>query len=138
MSSPVEPDEPTIWPVLSVQLCGVIPLQLLACWTMVLTLPQSMYDPAFSSHDRLPRGKFDAVLCSDVLEHVPFEETEEFVGRLFDYANKFVWASVCCRLAKKEFEDGLNMHVNVQPFWWWSAKFAKLSNGKSHVLVETR
>ena len=33
-------------PLASVQLCGVIPDQVAACWTMVLTLPQSMYEPA--------------------------------------------------------------------------------------------
>lgn len=98
----------------------------------------TLYDPAFASHDKLPEGKFDAVIASDVLEHVPFEESEELIKRLFSYANKFVWASVCCRLAKKEFEDGVNMHINVQAFWWWQAKFAKLSKGKPHLLVETR
>ena len=98
----------------------------------------TLYDPAFASHDQLPEGKFDAVICSDVLEHVPFDEAEELIRRLFDYSNKFVWASVCCRKAKKEFEDGLNMHITIQPFWWWQAKFAKLSKGKQHLLVETR
>ncbi len=98
----------------------------------------TLYDPAFASHDQLPEGKFDAVLCSDVLEHVEVAGTEELVTRLFGYANKFVWASVCCRPAKKAFDDGVNMHVNIQPFWWWQAKFAKWSRGKVHVLIETR
>lgn len=98
----------------------------------------TLYDPAFATHDKLPEGKFDAVLCSDVLEHVPLDEVEELVSRLFDYSNKFVWASVCCRLAKKEFEDGMNMHITIQPFWWWQAKFVKWSRGKNYVLIETR
>ncbi len=98
----------------------------------------TLYDPAFASHDRLPERKFDAVLCSDVLEHVEAEGTDELVTRLFNYADKFVWASVCCRPAKKTFDDGVNMHICIQPFWWWQAKFAKLSKGLPHVLVETR
>lgn len=98
----------------------------------------TLYDPAFASHDQLPDGKFDAVLCSDVLEHIPGDEVEAFVRRLFDYSNKFVWASVCCRIAKKSFDDGLNMHVTVNAFWWWQAKFVKWSGGKPYVLVETR
>lgn len=97
-----------------------------------------LYDPAFPSHDELPKGKFDAVVCSDVLEHVPLDEVAELVYRLFDYSNKFVWASVCCRPAKKVFDDGLNMHVTIQPFWWWQAKFVKWSQGKPYVLIETR
>jgi len=98
----------------------------------------TLYDPAFPSHDDLPKGTFDAVLASDVLEHIPLEEVAELVSRLFNYSEKFVWASVCCRLAKKTFEDGVNMHVTIQPFWWWQAKFVKWSQGKSYVLVETR
>lgn len=98
----------------------------------------TLYDPAFADHDMIPAGKFDGVLCSDVLEHVPYEEVPAFVRRLFDYAEKFVWASVCCRVAKKKFDDGLNMHVTVQAFWWWQAKFVRWSRGKPYVLVETR
>jgi methyltransferase family protein len=98
----------------------------------------TLYDPAFASHDKLPKGKFDAVLCSDVLEHIPEAEVPALVKTLFDYSKRFVWASVCCRIAKKSFDDGLNMHVTVNAFWWWQAKFVKWSGGKSYVLVETR
>jgi hypothetical protein len=98
----------------------------------------TLYDPAFETHDRLPKGKFDAVICSDVLEHIPQEELPKLVRRLFDYSSKIVWASVCCRAAKKTFPDGHNLHVTIEGFWWWQAKFAKWSQGKSYVLIETR
>jgi len=98
----------------------------------------TLYDPAFPSHDDLPKGTFDAVLASDIMEHIPQDEVDELIIRLFKYANKFVWASICCRPAKKVFDDGLNMHVTIHGFWWWQARFAKLSSGKHHVIVETR
>jgi hypothetical protein len=85
-----------------------------------------LYDPAFTAHDLAPQpGEvFDAVLCCDVLEHVPLEEVDEFVAVLFRHAGRFVWASVCCRPAKKCFPgDGLNMHVTVRSFAWWRHKF---------------
>lgn len=85
----------------------------------------TLYDPAFPRHEAKPVGKFDAVLCSDVLEHIPEEHVEALIADLFWYAKKFVWASVCCRPAKKCFEDGTNMHVTVKEFAWWDEKMAE-------------
>lgn len=108
------------------------------CLDQVLGIPRpTIYDPAFPSHDTLPEGKFDGVLCSDVLEHVPEEEIDELVIRLFAYSNKFVWASVCCRPAKKLLPNGDNMHVTLRAMSWWREKFNQHSNGVIHVLTET-
>lgn len=92
-----------------------------------LGLPRSavtLYDPAFRPSSTLPSGTYDLVICSDVLEHIPEPEVDEFIDRLFQYARKGVWASVCCRPAKKVFPDsGANLHVCVKPYEWWDAKF---------------
>ncbi len=32
------------------------------------------YDPAYSRHSALPAGRFDGVICTDVLEHCPEED----------------------------------------------------------------
>jgi hypothetical protein len=77
----------------------------------------------FRSWTACPAGTFDGVLCSDVLEHVPDEELDVFIPRLFAYADKFVWASVCCRAAKKCFPSGENMHVTIRPMSWWRRRF---------------
>jgi len=99
----------------------------------------TLYDPAFNRDNALPTGKFDMVICSDVLEHVPEDEVDAFVARLFSYAKRGVWASVCCRPAKKTFPDGTNLHVTVRPFEWWDEKFrnAMLDTGVISSLVET-
>lgn len=87
----------------------------------------TLYDPAFKTHDTLPPDGvlFDLVICSDVLEHIPEPQVKEFVFDLFELSSKFVWASVCCRLAKKCFPDGRNLHVTVRPLDWWCDVFAK-------------
>jgi hypothetical protein len=88
----------------------------------------TLYDPAFPAVSEVPHGKFDGVLCSDVLEHIPEEDVDEFVKRLFGYARKFVWASVCCRPAKKTFPDGgPNLHVTLYPLNWWVKRFTDVS-----------
>lgn len=98
----------------------------------------TLYDPAFSTHDVLPKGRFDLVVCSDVLEHVPLIETGRFIKRLFDYGEKGVWASVCCRPAKKRFPDGrTNLHVTVRPYEWWLEQFREHSKGRPFTLIET-
>jgi 2-polyprenyl-3-methyl-5-hydroxy-6-metoxy-1,4-benzoquinol methylase len=97
----------------------------------------TLYDPAFERLDEKPYGKFDGVICSDVLEHVPEADVDAFIANLFTHAKKFVWASVCCRPAKKCFADGTNLHCTVQPFAWWQAKFEEQCEGLPFVLVET-
>lgn len=99
----------------------------------------TLYDPAFRGRNKLPPAgtQFDGVICSDVLEHVPEDELDELIKRLFGYARHFVFASVCCRPAKKSFEDGTNMHITLRPFEWWDEKFTLIGGAVPFVLVET-
>lgn len=98
-----------------------------------------LYDPAFPQHEKAPppSRKFDLVICSDVLEHVPEADVDEFIKTLYSHGG-VVWASVCCRPAKKTFpQTGENLHVTIRPFQWWDGMFAKHANGRPFVLVET-
>lgn len=97
----------------------------------------TLFDPAFSRDNVLPPTgrKFDLVVCSDVLEHLPEGEVDAFIERLFSYARHGVWASVCCRPAKKFFSDGRNLHVTVKSFSWWFEKFEAAA--KKHNVVFT-
>jgi hypothetical protein len=97
----------------------------------------TLYDPSFKHIDRPVTGKYSGVICSDVLEHVPEPEVDAFIDTLFSHAIDFVWASVCCRPAKKFFADGTNMHVTIHPIEWWREKFEALCEGQTFYLVET-
>lgn len=100
-----------------------------------------LYDPAFAQHDQLPpKGeRFDGVLCSDVLEHVPMVDVYAVIDELFGRANKFVWASVCCRPAKKKFPDGTNLHVTIETYRWWKRLFQERARPKvAWVLLESK
>jgi len=100
-----------------------------------------LHDPAFPEHADKPFGLRDGVLCSDVLEHIPEADVDATIATLFKHAKHFVWASVCCREAKKCFPDGTNLHVTLQPLSWWSERFtaAQLADGRNvhFTLVET-
>ena len=98
-----------------------------------------LYDPAFH-HAPMPTGEFDLVVCSDVLEHIPEDEVPEFIHRLCKHARKAVWASVCCRPAKKVFPGtDTNLHVTVKSFDWWKDRtdLAQALYAVRFVLVET-
>lgn len=97
------------------------------------------YDPSFPQLklNKPIVGTFDGVICSDVLEHVPEADVEKVIQTLFNRADDFVWASVCCRPAKKFFADGTNMHVTIKPLVWWQGLFEALCDCKTFYLVET-
>ena len=100
-----------------------------------------LYDPAFPQHDVIPKGRWDLVVCSDVLEHVPSDDVPAFLDGLFTRANKAVWLSVCCRLAKKTFPGtDVNLHVTIQPYLRWHEAVSRASVAAGTVpfiLVET-
>lgn len=100
-----------------------------------------LYDPAFPQHDRPPQGRWDLVVSSDVLEHVPAGDVEAFLRTVFNHARKAVWISVCCRPAKKTFPGtGINLHVTLQPYLRWHEAVSRASveaGGIPFILVET-
>lgn len=84
----------------------------------------TLYDPAVVGIDTRPDKIFDGVICSDVLEHIPEHELQDAILYMLTHARLFVWASICCRPAKKCFADGVtNLHVTVRPFGWWQNLF---------------
>lgn len=98
-----------------------------------------LYDPSFKTFCTPPESgtRYDGVICSDVLEHIPEGQLDVFVQTLFSHARKFVWASVCCRPAKKLFPNGTNPHVTVKPLQWWQDLFADFAGEIPFYLVET-
>lgn len=87
----------------------------------------TLYDPAFEKFRAKPAPglRFDGVICSDVLEHVRRDDVPKFIAGLFERADRFVFASVCCRPAAKTFPDGTNLHITIEPPAWWFARFAE-------------
>ncbi len=97
-----------------------------------------LYDPAFQQHAEKPHGRFDGVLASDVAEHIPEGEVDEFIATLFRHARKFVWASVCTRPAAKTFPGtDINLHVTQRPMEWWTEAFRRHAIAVPFYLVET-
>lgn len=87
-----------------------------------------LYDPGVLKHDAIHSekpvsgAKFDAVICTDVLEHV--ENPEQVIGELLDYADKFLFCSISCRESapQKRLPDGRGFHITVHPPSWWKER----------------
>ena len=72
-----------------------------------------MYDPAYEEHSTLPDRKFDAVISTDVLEHIPEADLGWVLREMFSKAEKMVFLNVACFPALKKLKDGSNAHVSI-------------------------
>jgi len=98
------------------------------------------YDAGIPKKNKLPVGKFDMVVCCDVMEHVEPEFVDQTIDWLYYYATKVIYVSICCAPSLETFDDGSNLHLTVQPPSWWMSRFeergAKLSyNGTDRGLL---
>ena len=101
----------------------------------------TLYDPGYEPYSELPSGTFDGVVCTDVLEHIPEEDTDWVVDELFGYADKFLLCTVACYPASKKLPNGDNAHINLKKPGWWVDKIedaaARRSQVKYYVWIET-
>lgn len=81
------------------------------------------FDPGYPPFSSRPTGRFHGVICTDVLEHVPPHDIDHVVADLFLYAERFVFAAISTRRARKTLPDGRNCHLTIRPLAWWREKF---------------
>lgn len=81
------------------------------------------YDPGHAPFSALPEGRFDGVICTDVLEHITAPDVPWIVDEMFSYATKFVYANVACYPAVKFLPNGENVHCTIREPAWWAGVF---------------
>jgi len=94
------------------------------------------YDPGYAPFAALPEGRFDGVICTDVLEHCPEEDLPWIVAELFGFAKCFIYANVACYPASKHLPDGENAHVTIRDPQWWREFFARAAAGRGEITWE--
>lgn len=82
----------------------------------------TLYDPGYKPYGKRPQGKFDLVICTDVMEHVAEEDVEAVISDIFQYAKYAVFFCVFTGPSKKTLPDGRNCHVTVKDEEWWRNK----------------
>ncbi len=86
------------------------------------SLRVTYYDPGIPKWSAPPAGKFDLVVCLDVLEHIEPEHVDAVIAHLRALAKGPLYLCIFTRLARQMLADGRNAHLIVQPAEWWLAK----------------
>ena len=85
------------------------------------------YDPAYPPFSEKPVGKFDVVICTDVMEHVPECCVDYVLREIFDYSKIAVFLAIATKPARGRLSNGENKHLTVKPIEWWDGKIKELS-----------
>ena len=94
-----------------------------------------LFDPAYEEFQELPEGKFDAVISTDVMEHIPETDLLWVIDEILGYANKMVFLNIACFQAIKTLADGSNAHVSVFHHLDWLELLAARFNNHKHLSV---
>lgn len=76
------------------------------------------YDPAIPALQRMPPGRFDLVLCCDVLEHIPMACVDHVLGEIKGKTSQ-VFFTISTKLARAKLPDGRNAHVTLLSAGEW-------------------
>lgn len=78
------------------------------------------YDPAVPGRDKLPGEKFDLVINTDVLEHIPEHILPSVLEEIASLSGN-VYFNLHHALAKTILPNGENAHCTVKPSDWYHA-----------------
>lgn len=93
---------------------------LLDCWKLDDVY---LYDPGVKEFSVYPVRKFDGLICTDVIEHIPENDILQFIDNLFKLSNKFIFVVIATIPATKFFDDGNNIHLCLKTKQEWGKIF---------------
>jgi len=78
----------------------------------------TLYDPGVYKFNDEPKGKFDLVVTTDVLEHVEEPMLNNTVRNLQSLAGKYLLSEIACYLSGVKFKEGpyngQDLHINLK------------------------
>ncbi len=95
----------------------------------------TFYDPGYAPYSTLPDGKFDAVISTDVLEHIPEEDIPWVLAEMFAYARQFLFCTIALYPAEKILPDGTNAHITLKDAGWWANQLEAASAKYNHSVL---
>ena len=88
-----------------------------------------LYDPAVPQYSRYPDKKYDLLVCTDVLEHIPEDDIPATLLEMLGHCRGAFFGVPTYR-AINLLPDGSNPHVTVREPVWWQVKFSEASNAR--------
>lgn len=93
----------------------------------------TLFDPGYAPYAVLPQGRFDGVICTDVLEHLAEQDVPWVLQEMFSRADRFVFASIAAYPARKVLPNGENAHTCQKSEDWWEYQFRSAARAYPHV-----
>lgn len=88
------------------------------------------YDPGYTTFEKYPfNRKFDAVICCDVLEHVPEADIDRVILNIRGSleVDGVAFFNIGGNLSRVAFADGENTHITIKPAEFWAEKMKLLN-----------
>lgn len=82
------------------------------------------YDPAVERYSILPDGRYDGVVCMDVLEHIEPAFLDNVLEHLLSVTGKLAYLVIHLGKAIHVLPNGDNAHLIVKPYTWWLGKLS--------------
>jgi hypothetical protein len=87
------------------------------------------YDPGVVGKQEKPRGRYDLVTCTDVMEHVEYEYIKDVAKELGDKTGKVLFVDIACYPTGKLFGEGpyegKDLHITLLSPNEWSNVFGE-------------
>ena len=91
----------------------------------------TLYDPGIPEYQTPPKGKFDLVITTDVLEHVEPHMQEAVLDDLRRLTGKYLFNETACYLTGRRFDYGpyigQDLHINLRAPDDWAMQLAHKS-----------
>ena len=81
------------------------------------------YDVGVHALSERPEGKFDFIICTDMMEHIAEEDVPNILRDIASFCNPgaTVFFNIATQPARrKKLSDGRNVHLTVRPPEWWN------------------
>jgi hypothetical protein len=83
-----------------------------------------LFDPYVPDYAEVPEEKFDLVLCTDVMEHIPIEDLDNIIKNISEYSSRVVFV-VSLTFADMLLSDGTNAHCTIRSEDWWRERLGR-------------
>ena len=109
------------------------------------------YDVGVAELAERPDGKFDGIICGDMMEHIAPEDVDAVLADIFSFIRirqtpmyslgpalqSFVYFHISCvPSTHKYLLDGRNVHLCIEPPEWWNEKLARFQ--RDGLIIEAR
>jgi len=96
-----------------------------------------LYDPAVPQYNKLPTQTFDAIISTDVFEHIPEAEIPGVLYWMFLHANKFIFLGIANTPAKAILPNGENAHCTLKSHKEWEKLIRSCATKQIDVILKT-